>query len=434
MKLKRISLLVLVLLAILIKPSLVKAEGKEVHWKAGGSESTSLREFGVNDYITKVVFNDVSKTKERIIVNVKKEKDISLNNDNSVVLTITYDNIAYIQFEGTLYFNENSSYTFYYLPGVTEIEGLEYINTSIVTNMNNMFGECKSLISLDLSSFNTSNVVSTTEMFYNCKKIISINLGGWDTSKVTRMSGMFENCENLKELNVNHFNTSNVTNMGSMFRNCKSLETIDVSNFNTSKVTGIGGMFSNCKKLTKLDLSNWDLSSMTNSCTLNTLTHINEIKTPKNFGSCTEGLDFAPSSIEYIDENGNIYKKTNSIGSILTPNVTLKETRTITYNGEKQTKKIAYDAENYGELLTPSKEGTYFIGWYDNKYFRGEIITSDSMFEGEDITLYPKFANSSQNLYVYWNENIGQDYANTLVYYLVKNGIDLSYLKRINKI
>ena len=34
--------------------------------------------------------------------------------------------------------------------------------------MSNMFSDCGSLTSIDLSNFNTDNVINMSEMFYNC--------------------------------------------------------------------------------------------------------------------------------------------------------------------------------------------------------------------------------------------------------------------------
>ncbi len=104
---------------------------------------------------------------------------------------------------------------------VTQIEGLEKLDTSKVTNMDNMFFGCTNLKELDVS--------------------------GFDTSGVTDMSGMFAYCQNLKELDVSGFDTSKVTDMGSMFHACSNLEELDVSGFDTSKVTYMGGMFYGCE-------------------------------------------------------------------------------------------------------------------------------------------------------------------------------------------
>ena len=68
-----------------------------------------------------------------------------------------------------------------------------------VEDMREMFSECKSIESLDLSMMNTSNVKNMKEMFYKCKKLKEIKLPK-DVSKVEDMSEMFNGCSKLKKL------------------------------------------------------------------------------------------------------------------------------------------------------------------------------------------------------------------------------------------
>lgn len=123
-------------------------------------------------------------------------------------------------------------------------------DTSKVTNMFQMFRECTSFVSLDLSVFDTSSVTNMVSMFENCKALAILNLNSFDTSKVTEMYNMFENCIALENIDLNSFNTSNVTEMYAMFQNCTSLKTIIVSEkFETTKVTDSDNMFYNCDNL-----------------------------------------------------------------------------------------------------------------------------------------------------------------------------------------
>ena len=50
--------------------------------------------------------------------------------------------------------------------------------------MNNMFSECSSLQSLDLSSFDTINVINMNNMFLNCILLESVNLLLFNTNLV----------------------------------------------------------------------------------------------------------------------------------------------------------------------------------------------------------------------------------------------------------
>ena len=109
---------------------------------------------------------------------------------------------------------------------LTQIEGIENLNTEKVTDMSSMFLTCLCLKSLDVTNFNTANVKD--------------------------MGFMFSGCRNLAELDLSNFNTANVENMRSMFSECKNLAELDLSNFNTAKVTNMGTMFSGCLNLTTI--------------------------------------------------------------------------------------------------------------------------------------------------------------------------------------
>ena len=113
---------------------------------------------------------------------------------------------------------------FYYMPNLESITGMEYLNTSEVTNMNWMFMECYKLTSLDLSHFNTSKVISMTQMFTYCIGLTSLDLSHFNTSKVTQMNKMFYNSTNLRTIYVgNGWSTAAVTYSGDMFKYCTSL-------------------------------------------------------------------------------------------------------------------------------------------------------------------------------------------------------------------
>ena len=136
-------------------------------------------------------------------------------------------------------------------------------NTQNVTTMSEMFSECKNLVSLDVSNFNTQNVTDMSEMFYGCSKLTSLDLSNFNTQNVTKMNSMFVGCKGLTSLNLSNFNTVNVTTMHRMFFLCENLPSLNISNFNTANVTNMREMFSTCSKLTSLDLSNFNTTKVT---------------------------------------------------------------------------------------------------------------------------------------------------------------------------
>ena len=87
---------------------------------------------------------------------------------------------------------------FYNMQNLLSIEGIEYLNTSEVTNMAWMFEGCKKLTSLDLSGFKTNKVTNMLAMFRFCTKLETIYVGNdWSTAAVTESTNMFWDCTKL---------------------------------------------------------------------------------------------------------------------------------------------------------------------------------------------------------------------------------------------
>ena len=144
---------------------------------------------------------------------------------------------------------------FYGCTNLTEIKGIENLNTEKVTNMGFMFYDCYALTSLDVSKFDTQNVEDMSNMFASCEKLKSLNVSNFNTQNVKNMSLMFYNCIGLTSLDLSKFNTQNVENMRNMFRRCKGLNSLDLSKFDTQNVTDMSYMFWNSSALTTIYVS-----------------------------------------------------------------------------------------------------------------------------------------------------------------------------------
>ena len=158
-----------------------------------------------------------------------------------------------------------SCYMWFDLCGFIEIiEGIEYLNTENVTNMESMFNGCGKLTTLDLSTFDTRKVTNMKEMFSFCENLTTINLSSFNTENVTNMESMFDFCNKLTSLDLSSFDTKKVTNMRRMFHDCSRLTTINLSSFNTENVTNMESMFNECCDLTTINLSGFNTQNVTN--------------------------------------------------------------------------------------------------------------------------------------------------------------------------
>ena len=149
---------------------------------------------------------------------------------------------------------------------LTSIQGIEYLNTSQVTDMHNMFSECSHLQTTDFSGFDTRKVKDMSYMFHNCGSLKSLDISNFNTSEVTDMRGMFESCIGLTSLDLSHLNTSKVSVMASMFRSCINLLSVNLSGWDTRNVISMTSMFRRCHSLKTLDLSGFDTREKT--CTM----------------------------------------------------------------------------------------------------------------------------------------------------------------------
>ncbi len=138
----------------------------------------------------------------------------------------TYTNVTKVVFDPSFASaRPTSTYGWFYdMTNLQSITGIEYLNTSEVTNMGHMFNGCIELTSLDLSSFNTSKVTHMNQMFQFCFELTSLDLSSFNTAKVTDMGWMFDGCTNLRTIYVGDgWSTAAVTASTRMFRNCTSL-------------------------------------------------------------------------------------------------------------------------------------------------------------------------------------------------------------------
>ena len=80
------------------------------------------------------------------------------------------------------------------------------------------------------------------------------------------MGNMFEECSSLKTLDLSNFDTSNVTNMRRMFSDCNALITIFVSElWSIDSLSEVGPMFRRCWSLVGGNGTVWDETHIDNT-------------------------------------------------------------------------------------------------------------------------------------------------------------------------
>ncbi len=203
-----------------------------------------------------------NRTKKSVFVLTATEKEKIYFPENSSEYFCYGDHIP-TYYDGKLYYISPSISQ--YAPTVFTFES--NVNTSRVTNMKRMFNgqfNCHGITGLQY--FDTSNVTDMSEMFYGVSQSsfstdtyeLTLDVSSFDTSKVTTMYRMFGSmtggspmkCSLKKVITGEKFDTSKVTNMKEMFVRREDLSTITVAkDWDTSAVTEDKDMFDDCKVL-----------------------------------------------------------------------------------------------------------------------------------------------------------------------------------------
>ena len=158
-----------------------------------------------------------------------------------------------------------------------------YLSTSFgsyATNISYLFGECRNLTKVNLSSLSFGNVENASYMFSGCTSLAQVGvdansgviLKSGFGANCTNFEGMFSGCSGLVKANLGNLTTTKAKNMSYMFSGCTGLTTAGngddfalnfTDSFDTSSVERFGRMFANCSGLVKIDLTKFNTQSAT---------------------------------------------------------------------------------------------------------------------------------------------------------------------------
>lgn len=260
LKATRIALLFMLLLLL---PTLLLAKGgvnkSSLSYKAASTEPIARAEYNKITKVLTFLYNIPSATEDENLTVVKFYNPYNpkwfngesslfywtkeIKSATSVIIEESFKNYAVPTCENM--FNE--------FDNLKSITGLEYLNTTNVESMRQMFCMCKALTSLDITHLKTNTVKDMSVMFYACG-VSSLDLSNFNTENVTDMAQMFVNCNQLTWIDLSSFNTAKVEKMNSMFRGTAQLEHIYAKElFTTEQVTNANNMFDGCRKLPNFD-------------------------------------------------------------------------------------------------------------------------------------------------------------------------------------
>ncbi|SHL75982.1 BspA family leucine-rich repeat surface protein [Chryseobacterium polytrichastri] len=236
-----------------------------------------------------------------------------------------------------------------------DITALDAPDLSLVTNTNEMFYICSSLVgNPSFNTWNTSHITIMTNMFANADSF-NQPVGNWDVSNVTNMYGLFDYATSFNQP-LNNWNTSSVTSMEHTFHGAFSFNQ-DLRNWNTSNVTNMEEMFHSATAFNQ-NLGYWNLSSL------------------------TEAKDmFLDSGMSCQNYDNTLYAW--SMNAATSSNVNLGNASPLKYSHP-----LVVNARNH--LI--SNKGWTITGDIHNEGCNSVLATSETSIKN-DITIYPNPAN-----------------------------------------
>ena len=188
----------------------------------------------------------------------KRIKNALFGYTNSEDITIDVSNLNILE-------NETSLRNIFNQRKITNIIGLEDMDTSNIEDMSGMFNGCSKLKSLEsIENWDVSNVTNMKEIFRGCENLTSLDLSKWKVDRVENIESMFLDCLRLESLDLSNWNTENVREMNWLFEDLTLSEIKGIENWDVSNATQMQGVFNRCDNLNFINLSNWRVNPMAN--------------------------------------------------------------------------------------------------------------------------------------------------------------------------
>lgn len=160
-------------------------------------------------------------------------------------------------------------YMFFGCENLVSITGTDQWNAAKVADVEGMFGSCKKLQNLDLSSFNGVQITNMKSMFAYDDDLEAVTTKDIDVSNVTDFSLMFASCRHLQEVQgIENWYMKNATTIEGMFIYDGNLQKATLNNDDSDKLINAKQALLGCNNLQTLDLSHLNLRQADNDSML----------------------------------------------------------------------------------------------------------------------------------------------------------------------
>ena len=156
-------------------------------------------------------------------------------------------NETYNQIQNDFIFNTENKFS---NMNLTEVE---FRNTTFRgDSFDNQFSNMQNLTKVTFSpGTDVSEIKSAKEMFKNCSSLTTLDLSDALLNNLENAESMFEGCTNLQTIDFGNINFSHLTNTRYMFKGCTNLRTIKIGSqtVNLSQIADSVEMFTGCENL-----------------------------------------------------------------------------------------------------------------------------------------------------------------------------------------
>ena len=127
-------------------------------------------------------------------------------------------------------------------------------SSTVPVIISNMFNNCQTLQSIDISNIDTLDITEMSNLFFNCRSLQSFDFSKFNFIQPISLTCLVYNCQSLKEFkllqSIQPIDLSNMCNAN------YSMETFNVPNMDNSQCSGgsLSGMFYVCYRLQNLTL------------------------------------------------------------------------------------------------------------------------------------------------------------------------------------
>ena len=327
-------------------------------------------------------------------INITADSDASTK-----VSTTKTDVIAYVSsnYKDVVIYSEKQICETNSFIGFTAFEKLKSINfknysLKYPAGISKMFYHCSELESVDFTNviFSTPNTLK--EMFSGCTSLQSVTFGSnFNTEEVSDMSNMFSNCRSLTSLNLSMFNSASLLKTNNMFSYCYGLQSVTFgSNFAVTNLSSATKMFYNCTSLKSLNLGMCNFSKVSSAENFLSETTLNQIVCPVNVAVNISVNLYNASTKEFCEFIPNVsssvtLKKGYTVTAYSAENVNIQQENGYSLGDGYAKKVVLFDEHNIALPVATSLANGYMVKWYNAEADGQEITSMDSLTDNVEL-------------------------------------------------